>query len=90
MQNTWKWRWEAFKLRARAVRKGPEKAALSVELIKVDYHQDNQPPNHKLWCCKTPLESAVEASLHFPMETALPGKRLGPAQHHPLMNPQSR
>ena len=47
MQNTWMWRWEAFKLRARPIRKGPQKAALSVltvELIKVDYHQDKQPP----------------------------------------------
>lgn len=39
-------------------RKGPEKAALSlltVELIKVDYHQDNQPPNHKLCCAARAL-----------------------------------
>lgn len=64
------------------------KAALSVltvELINVDYRQDNRAPNDKLSrAARAPQKSAVEAGLYFPVETDAPSRTALP----PLSSPQ--
>ena len=64
-----------------------EKAALSaltVELINVDYCQDNRAPNDKLSRAARALQkSAVEAGLYFPMETDAPSRTALPSLSSP-------